>query len=258
MLGVADAEWGNRLVAFVVGSARPRRGPRLGRGGAPALVGAASARASSRRSRCSPTASPTGSGCGRSREGLLDPAAHPLPRPHRPRGRAASRRRRRLGRVEPVPRVRRRGGRAVAPLRRGGGRRGLAGAPARPGAGQRHRAGCRTRPGAPDRGRRAAAAPPRSRWPSRARRCADDEARLEAVRDALGAGAAIRVDANGAWSVDDAVAAIAVLDRAAGGLEYVEQPCAIGRGPGRRTPSGRRADRRGRVDPAGRGPLPGP
>ena len=55
---------------------------------------------------------------------------------------------------------------------------------------------------------------------------ADDQARLEAVRSALGADAAIRVDANGAWSVDDAVAAIAVLDRAAGGLEYVEQPCA--------------------------------
>jgi len=54
---------------------------------------------------------------------------------------------------------------------------------------------------------------------------ADDEARLEAVRDALGAGAAIRVDANGAWSVDDAVAAIPALDRAAAGLEYVEQPC---------------------------------
>jgi len=55
---------------------------------------------------------------------------------------------------------------------------------------------------------------------------ADDEARLEAVRDALGPDAAIRVDANGAWSVDEAVAAIAALDRAAGGLEYVEQPCA--------------------------------
>ena len=52
------------------------------------------------------------------------------------------------------------------------------------------------------------------------------EARLEAVRDALGTGAAIRVDANGAWSVDEAVASIAALDRAAGGLEYVEQPCA--------------------------------
>jgi O-succinylbenzoate synthase len=55
---------------------------------------------------------------------------------------------------------------------------------------------------------------------------ADDEARLEAVRDALGPDAAIRVDANGAWPVDEAVAAIALLDRAAGGLEYVEQPCA--------------------------------
>jgi O-succinylbenzoate synthase len=55
---------------------------------------------------------------------------------------------------------------------------------------------------------------------------ADDQARLEAVRDALGPTGAVRVDANGGWSVDDAVAAIAVLDRAAGGLEYVEQPSA--------------------------------
>lgn len=55
---------------------------------------------------------------------------------------------------------------------------------------------------------------------------ADDEARLEAVRDALGAGGKVRIDANGAWSVDDAVTAIVALDRAAGGLEYVEQPCA--------------------------------
>ena len=54
---------------------------------------------------------------------------------------------------------------------------------------------------------------------------ADDQARLEAVRDALGAGGRIRIDANGAWDVAAAVAAIAVLDRAAGGLEYVEQPC---------------------------------
>jgi O-succinylbenzoate synthase len=55
---------------------------------------------------------------------------------------------------------------------------------------------------------------------------ADDLARVEAVRDALGPSGRIRVDANGAWSVDDAVASIAVLDRAATGLEYVEQPCA--------------------------------
>ncbi len=54
---------------------------------------------------------------------------------------------------------------------------------------------------------------------------ADDEARLEAVRDALGPDGRIRVDANGGWDVDAAVRAIATLDRAAGGLEYVEQPC---------------------------------
>ncbi len=55
---------------------------------------------------------------------------------------------------------------------------------------------------------------------------AADLARVEAVRDALGPGGRIRVDANGAWDVDTAVAAIRELDRAAGGLEYVEQPCA--------------------------------
>jgi O-succinylbenzoate synthase len=55
---------------------------------------------------------------------------------------------------------------------------------------------------------------------------ADDEARLEAVRDALGPSGKVRVDANGAWSVESAVRAVGVLDRAAGGLEYVEQPCA--------------------------------
>jgi O-succinylbenzoate synthase len=55
---------------------------------------------------------------------------------------------------------------------------------------------------------------------------ADDLARVEAVRDALGPHGMLRVDANGAWSVDEAVVAIGQLDRAAGGLEYVEQPCA--------------------------------
>jgi O-succinylbenzoate synthase len=53
---------------------------------------------------------------------------------------------------------------------------------------------------------------------------ADDLARVEAVRDALGPDGAIRVDANAAWDVDTAVARIAELDRF--GLEYVEQPCA--------------------------------
>ncbi|RJS46131.1 o-succinylbenzoate synthase [Nocardioides cavernaquae] len=55
---------------------------------------------------------------------------------------------------------------------------------------------------------------------------AEDEARLEAVRDALGPRGKVRIDANGAWSVDDALAALTRLDRAAGGLEYAEQPCA--------------------------------
>ena len=54
----------------------------------------------------------------------------------------------------------------------------------------------------------------------------EDEARVEAVRDALGPDGLIRVDANGGWSVEQAVRRIAVLERAAGGLEYVEQPVA--------------------------------
>jgi o-succinylbenzoate synthase len=54
---------------------------------------------------------------------------------------------------------------------------------------------------------------------------AADLARVEAVRDALGPAGRVRVDANAGWDVDAAVAAIAALDRAAGGLEYVEQPC---------------------------------
>ena len=54
---------------------------------------------------------------------------------------------------------------------------------------------------------------------------AADVARLEAVRDALGPGGAIRIDVNGAWDVPTATARLPLLDRAAGGLEYVEQPC---------------------------------
>jgi O-succinylbenzoate synthase len=55
---------------------------------------------------------------------------------------------------------------------------------------------------------------------------AEDEARLEAVRDGLGPQGRVRVDANGAWDVPAAISAIRALDRAAAGLEYVEQPCA--------------------------------
>jgi O-succinylbenzoate synthase len=54
---------------------------------------------------------------------------------------------------------------------------------------------------------------------------ADDLARVEAVRAALGPGGAIRVDANARWDVDTAVRTLRLLERAAGGLEYAEQPC---------------------------------
>jgi O-succinylbenzoate synthase len=50
----------------------------------------------------------------------------------------------------------------------------------------------------------------------------DDEARVEAVRDALGPEGRVRVDANAAWDVDTAARAIARLERF--DLEYVEQP----------------------------------
>ncbi|MGH4020620.1 MAG: o-succinylbenzoate synthase [Pseudonocardiaceae bacterium] len=53
----------------------------------------------------------------------------------------------------------------------------------------------------------------------------EDLARVEAVRDALGPDGAIRVDANAAWDIDTAATHIRRLDKAAGGLEYVEQPC---------------------------------
>jgi len=52
----------------------------------------------------------------------------------------------------------------------------------------------------------------------------DDEARVEAVRDALGPKGMLRVDANGAWTVEQAQTAIKALDRYE--LEYAEQPVA--------------------------------
>ncbi len=52
---------------------------------------------------------------------------------------------------------------------------------------------------------------------------ADDVARLAAVREQVGPGTPVRVDANGAWDVDGARTALRSL--AAHGLEYVEQPC---------------------------------
>ncbi len=52
---------------------------------------------------------------------------------------------------------------------------------------------------------------------------ADDIARVRAVREAR-PDAAIRVDANGAWSVDEALIALRSLTEV--GLQYAEQPCA--------------------------------
>ena len=52
----------------------------------------------------------------------------------------------------------------------------------------------------------------------------DDLARLASVRAALGDEGAVRVDANGAWSVDRAERALTAM--AAYNLQYAEQPCA--------------------------------
>jgi o-succinylbenzoate synthase len=51
----------------------------------------------------------------------------------------------------------------------------------------------------------------------------DDSERVAAVREAVGPWPALRLDANGAWSVDGAVQAIRALE--AHDLELVEQPC---------------------------------
>jgi o-succinylbenzoate synthase len=52
----------------------------------------------------------------------------------------------------------------------------------------------------------------------------EDEARVAAVREAIGPDALLRVDANGAWTVVEAISHIRRL--APYGLEFVEQPCA--------------------------------
>ena len=52
---------------------------------------------------------------------------------------------------------------------------------------------------------------------------ADDVERVAAVRDALGPTGRVRVDANAAWSVEEAVRALTML--APFDLEYAEQPC---------------------------------
>lgn len=57
---------------------------------------------------------------------------------------------------------------------------------------------------------------------------ASDLERVQAVRatlDRMGVDGKIRIDANGRWTAAQAITAIQALDHAAGGLDYVEQPC---------------------------------
>ena len=51
---------------------------------------------------------------------------------------------------------------------------------------------------------------------------AEDGARIEALRSAVGPGVRIRLDANQAWNADEAIAALRAFARH--GIEYVEQP----------------------------------
>jgi O-succinylbenzoate synthase len=72
---------------------------------------------------------------------------------------------------------------------------------------------------------------PRGADPDSAATLRADIKRVEAVASALGHGGRLRVDANGAWTLAAAGAAIRALESAAragglDGLEYVEQPCA--------------------------------
>lgn len=55
---------------------------------------------------------------------------------------------------------------------------------------------------------------------------AEDLERLAAVRAALGAQGQVRIDVNAAWDLETARATLPVMNKAAGGLQYAEQPCA--------------------------------
>jgi O-succinylbenzoate synthase len=57
---------------------------------------------------------------------------------------------------------------------------------------------------------------------------ANDELRVKAVRttlNRLGIEGKIRIDVNGQWNLDQAMQAIPILEKAADGLDYLEQPC---------------------------------
>ena len=59
----------------------------------------------------------------------------------------------------------------------------------------------------------------------------DDVAQVRAVREAVGPDARIRVDANGAWSVDEALGVLRMIEPL--GIELVEQPVATAARDGR-------------------------
>ena len=104
--------------------------------------------------------------------------------------------------------------------------------------------------------RRPAAAPPRSRWPSPGQTLADDMARVEAVRDALGPDRSV-ADRRQRGLVarrggDGAAPSWIAFD-----LEYAEQPVAHPRGHGGAAAPGRRPARRRRVGPQRGGPDAG-
>ena len=202
-----------RGVGQPAGGVRRRHAPRRLATGWPRYTPGRGRRASSSRStrsRCCPTASPTASPCGSwqqavSHEGLLDPDAHPVPRHHRARGRAAARRGRAGGSGARSSSTTPRPPRPGSPAPRGRGRWLARAAAGR--SGQRDGAGGRTRAGARDRasgGCRTA----KVKVAEPGQSLADDQARVEAVRDALGPAGPVRVDANGGWSVDEAVRAI--------------------------------------------------
>ena len=131
----------------------------------------------------------------------------------------------RLGRVEPVCRVRTAEARGLAAMCRGGGSRRLAGAV---------RDSIPVNVTVPAVGPEQAhaivwpvvARPPRSRSPSRVRPWPRTRRGLEAVRDALGPAGRIRVDANGRGTSTRPSARSACSTGPRAGLEYVEQPCA--------------------------------
>ena len=257
-----DDEWGQRVVAV-------RRRRRLAVDEArdwvaeahPRVVGAARAggprRAAAARQRQGGPAAAAGAGV-TGATGLLDPDAHPLPRHHRARGRAAPRRRpggasgaRSSSTTPPTPS---RG--CAAPRRRppATGRR-RCGTPVPvnvtvPAVGPERAheivlaGGCTHRQG---QGRRARPdARPTTRPGSR-------RSATRSARDGR-----IRVDANGAWDVDERGRARsgswtgppAGWSTSSSRARRVEELAAVRR-------RGGRPDRRRRVDPPGRGPLPG-